>query len=112
MTVAAVGTAVSFSLVWASTHGLRPLWTVGLSTAAIACLANLVLPFIELYSYDCGSLCGETWALRPVGIAISSIATAAILSSTAIRKRRVICAVVGWVISTISLVAGLSHGIS
>lgn len=108
----AIGALVSLGLVWASAQGLRRLWIIGLSTAVIACLASIAVPSVELYSYYCGPLCGEGWELSPFGIASSSIATAAVVSPAAIRKRRLVCVAIGWIISTVFLVPGLSYWIA
>jgi hypothetical protein len=61
---------------------------MGLTAAAVACFASMVVPTIVLYSFYCGSLCGEGWALSPFGIAASLILTRAVLSPAAIPKRR------------------------
>jgi len=110
--VAAIGAVVTASLIWASMHGLRRLWAVALSSAALASLASIVVPDIELYSYYCGRLCGEGWDLSPFGIAVSVIVTGVVLSPVGIRKRRLIRVIVGWIVSIVFLVAGLSYWIS
>jgi hypothetical protein len=99
-------------LVWASTYGLRRLWGIAVATAVAACLANIVVPDIDLASAVCGPLCGAGWNFSPFGIAVSSVVTGTVLSAPAIQRRRMACIVVGWVVATVSLVPAVTFWIS
>src|SRR6267143_5004639 len=110
--LAAIGAAINLSLLWAAQRGRRSLWAIGLSLAVISFLAGIgVFPgvelHVELYSYVCGPVCGHGSNLTPFGIVTSVLATSGVLSAAAIRKRRWIGFIVGWVISTVFLLPGV-----
>jgi hypothetical protein len=69
-------------------RGLRALWIVACVITLLSIIAGCTVgPFgLQVYSYNCGPLCGQGLFLKPSGIAGAPLVGAAILS---IRSRRV-----------------------
>jgi hypothetical protein len=96
----------------ASRYGMRMLWIMTLATAFLAFLASIFHPTIQLFSFTCGHLCGESCEYKTVQIALSIIITGIVLSPSVIRKHKILRTLMGIIASLIILLFGLVCWIS